>query len=125
LTAKNSDGELDVSSVQLLGEVTYSVEVYNICDKIRTKTSTLLKHYLTETAASPFRRLAFNSGRNNFSANIAGCLSYLKWPHSENMSEASYATYPFFHKFRIKQEKEKIKDHFKIEKLWRTIGMQG
>ncbi|PKS11326.1 hypothetical protein jhhlp_003088 [Lomentospora prolificans] len=109
---------LDVSSVNLPGEATHSVPVYDMCDTVRRKIRAALRRDgVTQAAFLRAIAATYSDGRKIQNKQLNDFLSK-KGPLSGNRSCIYYAAYVFFEKVRIRDGKDKDKDRLAVEKQW-------
>ena len=121
--AKKDD--FDVSGVDLPGQDTDSVPIYDTCDDIRKKLSAHLRD-TSATQASCLRQLSAQDTNQPSSGLSASSLRTFQ-SHSGASAGSTmpifYAAYVYFEKLRIKQGKPKTKKREEMEQVWRAKGM--
>jgi hypothetical protein len=117
---KSEEKKVDLSGIHLDGEETTSVPVFDTCDEVRRKINAYLRGPGVTQAA--FLREAVKTypdgGKKISSKQLTDFLSK-KGPSAGNTSAAFYASYVFFEKLRIKDDKPKSKHRLEMEKRHR------
>ncbi|TGO51549.1 hypothetical protein BCON_0159g00270 [Botryotinia convoluta] len=105
----------DVSDIELQGEDTESVPIYDSCHEIRKKIKAFFRNASSNESAF-CREIAktFPDGRGVLTKTLNNFMKQ-KDPHG-NQSPAYYASYVFFEKVRIRNGKPKSQDRKKSEK---------
>lgn len=118
---KKKENELpNLLSIQLDGEATQSVPVYETCDMIRRKIDSYLRQTGLSNAA--FCRALAEATLIRVSGTQLSSFRSKKGYDSGNTSNVFYACYVYFEKLRIKEGKPKSKDRLKMEELWAKEG---
>lgn len=114
--AKRKPDPLDVSGIELDGEGSHGVPVYNTCDTIRRKICAHMKKDGATQVASlrAIADAALKDGRK-VQTNLFGNFMRLKGPLAGNYNTVCYASYVFFEKLRIKQGKPTTGDREVME----------
>jgi hypothetical protein len=109
-------------SLELDGEESGNVEVYDTCDVIRTKISAHLREDGVTKAA--FCRTLGSLTPEGTAINGKSIDDFLKKKGADqgNSTRCFYAAYVFFEKLRIKQGKSKTKFREDMEKIWGSKG---
>lgn len=107
---------LDVSDIELPGEDSDRVLVFDTCDTVRRK----IRNFLVRpgmTQAAFLRALArtYSDGRRLQGAQLNRFLS-MQGPTSGNTSGVFYAAYVFFEKLRLRDDKPKTADRLDMER---------
>ncbi|TGO20777.1 hypothetical protein BPAE_0266g00040 [Botrytis paeoniae] len=107
----------DVSGIELQGEDTESVPIYDSCHEIRKKFKAFLRNVSSNESAL-CREIAktFPDGRGVLTKTLNNFMKQ-KDPHG-NQSPAYYAAYVFFERTRIRYGKPKSQDRENSEKIW-------
>lgn len=116
---KEEEGKvLDVSAIKLEGEDETKVPVYDNCDEIRRK----IRAYLTEpsiTQAGFLREIAKTYPvTKNIQSKLLNDFLGKKGHDAGNTSSVYYASYVFFEKIRIRDNKPKSKSRLENEKMY-------
>ncbi len=107
---------LDVSRVELPGEMHDSVPVFETCDMVRSKIRTFLRRPgMTQAAFLRAIAATYSDGRRLQGAQLNRFLS-MKGPHAGNTSGIFYAAYVYFEKVRIRDGKPKGADRIEMER---------
>ncbi|KAB5539393.1 hypothetical protein GE09DRAFT_1290505 [Coniochaeta sp. 2T2.1] len=114
---------LDVSGVDLPGEATGSVPVFDTCDEVRRKIRAFLsKDGVTQAALVRALNTCLPPGRNVSPTTMTRFLGQ-RGPRTGNTSAPYYAAYVFFEKRRIKDGKPKSKHRVEMEGVHGAEGM--
>ena len=123
---KTNKDDFDVSGIDLPGQDTDSVPIYDTCDDIRKKMSAHLRD-TSATQAGFLRQLSAQYAEPPSSG--LGASSLRTFQSHSGASAASkmpifYPAYVYFEKLRIKQGKPKTKKRQEMEKVWGANGME-
>jgi len=109
-------GDLDVASIELPGETSDRVMVFDTCDMVRRKIRAfLVKPGMTQAAFLRALAATYSDGRRLQGAQLNRFLS-MHGPTSGNTSGVFYAAYVFFEKLRIRDGKPKTPDRLEMER---------
>jgi len=113
---KSEEKTEDYSGIQLPGEETASVPVFDSCDEIRKKINAHLRQPgITRAAYLRDAAKTYPDGRNVQASSLSTFLSK-KGASAGNTSAVFYSSYVFFEKKRIKEGKPKSKHRLEMEK---------
>ena len=118
-------GVEDVSDIHLDGEETDTVPVYDTCDEIRKKLTVYLRREGVTQAALLRALHAELRGKKMTSRLQSSQLArflQMKGANTGNTSALFYASYVYFEKLRVKQEKPKSKHREEMERIWGKDG---
>ena len=123
---KTKKDDFDVSGVDIPGQDTDSVPIYDTCDDIRKKMSAHLRDtsatqagFLRQLSAQYIERPSSGLGASSLRTfqSHAGASAASKMP-------IFHAAYVYFEKLRVKQGKPKTKKRQEMEKVWGANGME-
>ncbi|THW27860.1 hypothetical protein D6D23_02453 [Aureobasidium pullulans] len=117
--------KLDIDDVELYGEETDSVPVYDTCDDIRRQiTAYLKKPGVTQAQFGRDLLKQFHTDRapKGISGSQMQAFRGKKGPDAGNTSSVFYGAYVFFEKMRIKQNKPKSEKRKEMEEVWGPGG---
>ncbi|KAI9157957.1 hypothetical protein HJFPF1_05942 [Paramyrothecium foliicola] len=121
--AEQASNLLDVSGVDLQGEQSCSVPVYDTCDEIRKKIRALLaRDGITQAAFIREISKTYPDDKNVSAANLRYFMGR-KGPLGGNTNATYYAAYVFFEKQRIKAGKPKSKFREEMEQVHGRDGV--
>ncbi|QSZ35241.1 hypothetical protein DSL72_008110 [Monilinia vaccinii-corymbosi] len=116
------ENKLDVSAIELDGESTTSVPIYDSCDETRKKISAFLRTPGV-TQAAFLREIAKTyPEEKNIASKVLSDFLGKKGATAGNTSSVYYASYVFFEKMRIRDGKAKSKHREEMEKKWAREG---
>lgn len=121
---KDQAALLDCGDVELPGEDTADVSVFDTCDEVRKKFRALLAKGVTQAALCRTLTKMYpeDSGMTVSASNLSTFLGN-KGPLGGNTSKAFYAGYVFFEKQRIKNGKPKTKFREEMEDVHGPCGV--
>ncbi|KAF2666909.1 hypothetical protein BT63DRAFT_427321 [Microthyrium microscopicum] len=115
-----SDG--DIQTITLAGEDDDTVPVYDTCDMIRKRITSLFKKHPKETNVSLAKRISAAVPHSEITAKVLGRFRNKAGYDKGNTCQSFYLAYVYFEKVRLFQGVEKSEDRLHMEKLWGKSG---